>query len=779
MRQAGLLASLLLLAIPSLSIAQAKANWSKLPALRIESASNACVGVSDGALLFAQPGAQTVSTLTSGADHWREQPVNGALPATAASASSVAELICLGPGSTRALRWTGRAIEQRVLEPLPEGSTPTAATIIGTTLFVSAADVLYSLSLSAQSPQWHTFAHVPGHEAVDVLVAQHDGRSYKLFLVAKRRLWQLDPATARFSPRTPPPQTIAPSSAAALGQSLILFVGSGASGSSWTYHAITDAWSRVEGAAPPEWHSIQRTLAWNGRVAAVGNLQKDAVVEVAAVGLEGARRSLGTLNFVVLCAYLASIVGIGIYCAARNRNTDDYFRGGKSIPWWAAACSIYATMLSSLTYVGLPALVFATDWVLLPAQFMVLGCAPLVVYVAMPFFRKVDSASAYEYLGERFGMPVRLIGSAMFILFHVSRMAIVMALAALALAALTHLSPVSCVLIMGLLCLIYATLGGIEAVIWTDTIQTFILIGGAILCIVFIIGRLDGGVADLIAVGREHNKFTTFDLSFDAHSITRLAFWVVLIGGFGQQASVYVGDQAVVQRYMTTVDTRATARSIWMNGILAGCASILFFVIGTGLYAFYRAHPERLDPGIQGDQIFPLFIGSELPAGVAGLVVAGIFAAAKSTVATTMNSIAATLITDFLRPFGHLTNETRAMQAARLLTLAVGLVGTLAGLLFIRPQIRSLTEEYFKVIGITMGALGGVFLLGMLTRRATSAGALGGMLLSGLITVVVAHRTPVNGYLYATIGIASCLACGYLVSLAAGSGRGSRESLDM
>ena len=148
-----------------------------------------------------------------------------------------------------------------------------------------------------------------------------------------------------------------------------------------------------------------------------------------------------------------AMVGVGVYFASRNKNTDDYFRGGQNIPWWAAACSIYATMLSSLTYVALPALVFATDWLLYPGMFMILAAAPVAVGIAMPFFRRIDATSAYEYFGRRFGLPVRLISSGLFTLFHISRMGIVMALTALALAAVTGLAPSTCVLIMGGLCL--------------------------------------------------------------------------------------------------------------------------------------------------------------------------------------------------------------------------------------------------------------------------------------------------------------------------------------
>ena len=179
------------------------------------------------------------------------------------------------------------------------------------------------------------------------------------------------------------------------------------------------------------------------------------------------------------------------------------------------------------------------------------------------------------------------------------------------------------------------------------------------------------------------------NLDFSADSYTVTALWVVVLGGLAQNLSSYTADQAVVQRYMTTKDTSSAARSIWANGIMAALGALLFFFIGTGLYGFYHSHPELLNPAIKTDQVFPAFIAAELPVGIAGLIVAGIFAAAQSTVSTSMNSTATTLVTDFLRPFNRCADEEGYLQAAKKLTLGMGVLGTLAGLVFIDGGIRS------------------------------------------------------------------------------------------
>ena len=483
------------------------------------------------------------------------------------------------------------------------------------------------------------------------------------------------------------------------------------------------------------------------------------------VSLKQPEKNFGWVNMTVLVAYLIGVVLVGVFFAFKNRNTDDYFRGGQSIPWWAAACSIYATMLSSLTYVALPAIVYQSNWLLLIGIWMIIAVAPIAIYVAIPFFRQIDATSAYEYLSKRFNMSVRLFASGLFTLFHIGRMGIVMALTALALSAVTPLSASDSVLIMGVLCLIYCTMGGIEAVIWTDTLQTTVLLIGAITCFITIILGLEGGLSDFVSIGLLNDKFTMVNADFSLDSITTLSIWVIVIGGIGQNLSSYTADQAVVQRYMVTKDLSEARKSIWANAIIAVPGALLFFCIGTGLYVFYQLHPEKLDPSIQIDQIFPTFIATELPIGVAGLIVAGIFAAAQSTVSTSMNSIATTLVTDFIRPFNLVKTDKGYLSAARWLTFIMGALGTLAGLIFIDPEIRSLMEAYFKVIGMFMGALGGLFVLGALTKKANSFGAMVGIL-AGVATMISAWQLGwANGYLYATIGIVSCLVVGYIASL--------------
>ena len=544
----------------------------------------------------------------------------------------------------------------------------------------------------------------------------------------------------------------------------------------FAYHTITDTW--IEVGESPANQVTTIAVDWNGSVVVPSGEVKPRVRTpgVWAITPLSWTPRFGAVNFSVLVVYLLAMVAVGAWFARRNKDTNDYFRGGQKIAWWAVGCSIFATMLSSITYMAIPAKAFAQDQVYLVGNLMIPAVAPIAAFFVLPFFRRIDATSAYEYLEKRFNRPVRLFASLSFTVFHTFRMGIVMSLASLALATITPLSPAQSVLLMGLLSVLYSTMGGVEAVVWTDTIQTFVLLGGAVFCLLLMLAGTGGGIGGALGTAADDGKLHLANLHFDATSAS-LALWVVVIGAIGQNLSSYMSDQAVVQRYMTTPDLRRAAGSIWTAALLSIPSSLLFFGLGTALYLFYKANPEKLDPTYMTDQILPLFISHEAPAGLAGLIVAGIFAAAQSTISTSMNSTATAVVTDFLRPFRVLKTERAYLNSARLLTCAFGVAGTLLGLLFIDPENRSLFDSFLKVIGLFMGVLAGLFLLGMMTRRATAWGSLVGALAGASVMGALPVYTRINGYLYAAIGIASCFAIGLLASAILPRGEESVDGL--
>ena len=664
------------------------------------------------------------------------------------------------------LKWENDQVQRTEMAKLPRPCAYGQAAVIGDYVYLaggqsgpkldSAMANLWRLSLTGDITKnaWEELPECPGgNRAFNLTVAQHNGYERCLYVISGRverdgspeflkDVWEFNPTTQAWRQRSDAPAAVMAGTAIDVGNNHVFVLG-GADGSmfataddlkdghpgfpkkTYAYHTITDRW--VYAGPSSANHVTTQAVKWNGTIVVPSGEVRPRVRSSAvwSVELVPPKSSFGIINYTVLFGYLAAMVGVGLYFANRNSSTDDYFRGGKQIPWWAAGCSIYATMLSSLTYTGIPSKAFQQDWVVAILNFTIPVVAFVAIAVALPFYRRIDATSAYEYLERRFSRPVRLFGSASFATFHIFRMAVVLSLTGLALDVATPLTPAQCVLMMGILSIIYCTMGGIEAVIWTDTIQTVVLLGGAVLACIWLIGGVDGGFTGFISAANAEQKFNWAHFNMDLTS-AQVAIWFIIIGGLAQNLSSYTADQAVVQRYMTTETESLAARSIWTNAVLAIPTTILFFAIGTALYAFYQSQPHRLDPNITSDQVFPLFISRELPVGVAGLIVAGIFAAAQSTVSTSMNSMATTVVTDFLRPINVCRDEAGYLRLAQVLTLLFGVAGTLVGLYFIDPNIRSRFDEFIKVVGLFMGVLGGLFVLGAFTKRANSTGALVG-----------------------------------------------------
>jgi len=728
-------------------------------------------------------------------------------------------VVCIGGNDSKQaydvvflLSWNAaeKKIEVTPYPKLPKPCAFGAATIIGDVIYMaggqsgggldSALKNLWSLDLSKKDSEaafkWQELDGCPGPaRAFNITAAQHNGYTDCLYVISGRRqegeetkflkdVWEYTPAlgskAGKWRQRKDAPQVIMAGVGLGYGQSHIFVLGS-ADEANWgkadelkdehpgfpkeafAYHTITNSWTPA-GKIPAS-HVTTVAVNWDNEIIVPSGEVRPRVrsAKIWRVKPQPSSKQFGLINYIVLFGYLLAMVGVGVYFTRKNKNTNDFFRGGQSIPWWAAGCSIFATMLSSLTFTGIPSKSYAQDWVYSIGNMTIPLVAIVAVFVAMPFFRRIDATSAYEYLEKRFNRNVRWFGSASFTLFHVFRMAVVMSLTGLALAVATPLTPTQSVLLMGALSIVYCTMGGIEAVIWTDTIQAVVLMGGALLAITLLILGVEGGFGGFLEAASAENKFELANFHWSATS-AQIALWVIVIGSIAQNLSSYTADQAVVQRYMTTPTQKLAARSIWTNAVLTIPATLLFFGIGTALFAFYQSHPEKLDPTMTTDQVFPLFIAREMPIGLAGLIVAGIFAAAQSTVSTSMNSTATSIVTDFCRPLNLCKTEDGYLNAARVATFLIGVLGTLIGLLFVNPDIKSLFDEFLKVIGLFMGVLGGLFLLGALTRKANGPGAMVGAIIGAIAMICLWQFTQVNGYLYTATGITVCFVVGYIAS---------------
>ncbi len=526
----------------------------------------------------------------------------------------------------------------------------------------------------------------------------------------------------------------------------------------YLYHTITDNWEPVGGV--PVDKDLLYFFKKGNQVLAFSKEGKNVGAELYELSFKMENQKFGFLNILVLVLYFVLLVFLGFYFSKKQKNSDDYFKGGKKIPWWAAGLSLYGTGLSAISFMAVPAKTYATDWAYFMTKLPQILIPIIVCWLFIPFYRKLDITTAYEYLEKRFNLATRLIGSFSFIVFQLGRIGIVLYLPAIALNVATGMDIIFCIVLMGVISLIYTIMGGIEAVIWTDVLQVIILIGGIILCLVLISFSLEGGIKEIIEVGRQNEKFEILNMALD---FTQPTFWVVVLGGFFSQLIVYSTDQSMVQRYLTTKDLQGAKRSIWTSTLVSLSIGWIYFFVGTALFAFYKKHPVDLLPAMQStDAIFPWYIFSQLPDGVNGLLIAGIFAAAMSSLSSSMNSAATAYTVDFHQLFKWRGN---ALLVGRLSTLIIGVTGISFALMFATMDVKSIWDEFIKIIGLITGGLGGVFLLGIISTRANGIGALVGLFSSGIIQLFVANHQPVHFLLFTATGFISCLIIGYLVSL--------------
>lgn len=575
----------------------------------------------------------------------------------------------------------------------------------------------------------------------------------------------------------------APSPAACLGQTHLAILGgddgessslpvaSGNHGSRspqkiLAYEAVTDTWTTIGELADEGMISIPADTAcvpWGDSFLLAGGEVRNGK-GAPQIWLARRRRieaAFCWLDYLAVAFYLAILVAMGIYFSRRESTTEDFFLGGRRIPWWAAGLSIFGTQLSAITFMAIPAKAFATDWVYLMGHVAVVAVTPLLIWAYLPFYRRLNVTTAYEYLERRFNVVARLLGSAAFILLQLGRMGVVLYLPAMALSAVTGVNVCLCIVVMGMLATVYTVLGGIEAVVWTDVIQVAVLIGGAVLCLAVIVANIEGGSMKIVEMGMNAGKFRIVNPTWD---IATTAIWVVVVGKMIEGLVPFTADQTVVQRYLTTRDEKQAARSILANASMIVPSGALFFTLGTALWAFYKLHPNLLVPLDETDRVLPWFVAQQLPAGVSGLVIAALFAAAMSSLDSSMNSIATALTTDWYRRFRPAATDRHCLRLARWLTVALGAAGTGLALYMALLESRSLYDQYLRIVGLFGGGVAGLFLVGIFTRRANGLGAVVGFFTSGVVIYFVRASGAVHFFLFAAIGILTCAGVTWLVS---------------
>ena len=545
-----------------------------------------------------------------------------------------------------------------------------------------------------------------------------------------------------------------------------------------SYNIVTDQWTEVgrlplAGTFAPVTTPV---VFWDDKVIIPTGEIKPGVrsPQVLIAEMGESKLSFGLLNWIVVAVYLLGMVAIGFWFMKKESasSTEAYFRGGQKVPFWVAGLSIFATMLSAITFMAVPGVAYAKDWNGYIGQWPILIIVPLVVMFYLPFYRRLNITTAYEYLEKRFNVATRVIGSVTFLLFHIGRVAIVLYLPALALSSVTDINVFTAITVIGILCVIYTVMGGIEAVVWTDAIQALVLIGGALLCFGLIVSQVDGGLGAIGSAMSEQGKGITASWSFHDISIGKesTSGFVLFVAFMLANLPSYTSGQDVVQRYVTTSSEKEAAKSLWMNIVMVLVGSAIFFGLGTALFVFYQENPELMDPTLPAkDSVLPFFIMQNLPVGVAGLIIAGVFAAAQSTISSSLNSVATAFVTDV---YGRLLKpeslDDQRLGVAKWVVVILGVVGIGISCVLAKMGMDGVFMLFNRFIGFALGPLGGLFALGIFSRRPNGLAGLVA-LICGVLTVTVTYFLNEAGVidlmplLYGAVGFLTTLGTGVVL----------------
>ncbi|WP_043530049.1 sodium:solute symporter [Litchfieldella xinjiangensis] len=476
------------------------------------------------------------------------------------------------------------------------------------------------------------------------------------------------------------------------------------------------------------------------------------------------------IDTVVLVVYVLLIAWIGSWVGKGQTSTQDYFLGGRSIPGWAIGLSVMATQASAITFIGAPGWGFEGGLERLVTFINVPLAMAVLILLLVPVFHRAGIYSIYELLERRFGPSTRTLSAFLFLVARGLATGVVLYAPALVLSVVTGWDVNLTIILMAVLAISYTVLGGISAVVWTDVIQMFVLWMGAILSMVLLVTSLPGGWGDVFDYGRANEMFNALDLSFSP-TVT-YTLWAGLFGGFFLHVAYFGTDQSQIQRVLTSPSVPDAQRSLLIGGYLLVPQMLLFLFIGVMLGAYYEQQgmtaPDNLN------ELFPRYVVNTFPQGVTGLVIAGVFAAAMSSLDSALNSLSAVTVRDFYsRYVKSEASESHYLKVSRLATVFWGIYATIFA--FFAGNLGPVIEAVNQIGSWFYGALLGVFLLAILNHRANARGAMAGLIVGMLAVWAVSATTEISWLYNNTIGVTVSLVVGYLVSLTAPAPR--REQL--
>jgi SSS family solute:Na+ symporter len=510
-------------------------------------------------------------------------------------------------------------------------------------------------------------------------------------------------------------------------------------------------------------------------------------------------KSLPLVDIAVILVYLVAMLLVGFWFSKKNKDSAQFTKASGQIPGWAIGLSIYATFLSSNTFLGVPGKTFGTNW----NAFVFSLSMPLAAWVAskyfVPFYRNTGEISAYTHLEHRFGPWARTYAVVCFLFTQLARMGSIFFGIALSLQALTGISMTTIMMVVGVCIICYTVFGGMEAVIWTEVVQGVIKTFGAVLIIYLVVHEMPGGIAKITEIGKSDHKFSLGSLTPD---FTQATFWVVLLYGFFINLNNFGMDQNYIQRYHTATSTKQAAKSIWICVAMYVPASLLFCIIGSCLYAYYQVHPEliegvkqqvaaeklgvgataaqitkaaaALQPADYGDKVMPNFMVTKIPTGLVGLIVSAILSAAMSTISSGMNASATVFSVDiYKRYFKKDLSEKKTMTLLYVSTVIFGVMGMVAGIAMI--GVKSVLDIWWELSGIFAGGMLGLFLLGIISRQTKNHEAIIATVI-GIIVILwmtfskllpeqyEALKNPLNSNMIIVIGTLTIFLVGILLT---------------
>ena len=463
------------------------------------------------------------------------------------------------------------------------------------------------------------------------------------------------------------------------------------------------------------------------------------------------------IDIIVFLLFTGGVVAFGCSFFKKKGTSEEFTSAGRSLPGWVVGMSIFATYVSSISYLGYPGKAFSGDW----NAFVFSLSIPIASYFAaryfVPFYRSQDSISAYSFLENRFGPWARIYASSCYLLTQIARTGSILYLLALPMNVLLGWHIQTIIVVTSVAIVLYSMLGGMKAVIWTEAIQGIILIGGALVCMFILLFDMPGGPVQTFSIAMEDGKFS---LGSFGSSLSESTFWVCLIYGIFTNLQNYGIDQSYVQRYHTAKNEKEAKFSALFGGYLFIPVSAVFFMIGTGLYAFYKVHPGILPDGVGADYVFPFFIVNELPVGLTGLLIASIFAAGMSTIATSVTSSSTIILTDYYQRFRKHAGNRERMLVLKLSSVGVGVAGILVAFAFM--SVQSALDSWWALASIFSGGMLGLFLLGYISRKARNFDAVLGVVCGVILVCWIVISPFVHANLAIVFGTLLIFLVGFL-----------------